>query len=91
MTPKQMLPRKVAAWCHECNALVAVNTSEETYELGGYKVINGERTEWSNYAGRRLVSHCKTCGTLVDANSLPHEAIDCLRVIAEMIHAGYDG
>jgi len=91
MTPKKLLPRKVAAWCYECKALVPVNTSEESYEKGSYKIINGERTEWSEYGGRRLICHCKTCGNIVDANSLPGEAIDCLRVIAEMIHAGYKG
>lgn len=84
---KQLLPRGVAAWCHGCNGFVAADKCEETYSYGEYKIVDGKRRDFERGAGRRLAFFCAKCKQQIDVNNLPHQAIDRLRFIAEVIHA----
>jgi len=88
--PKYWLPRKVGAWCGRCGGFVKIKmktittTKTELFEVKGdmeYEFEIQHRPETKN------CGFCATCGDSVDVTSLPHEAIDRLRLIAELVHA----
>lgn len=95
MTPKKLLPRKVNAWCLNCNSFVPIKLRTATVESGTWEKIRSDGynidIDTLHKPVTKNIAFCKRCDHEVDCNILPSQAIDCLRVIAEMIHAGYDG
>lgn len=83
----KMLPRGVGAWCFQCNGLVAIAQYVETTQTGRFMIRDGKRIEWMDNTKTVMQGYCAKCGAEVETDRLPFQAIDRLRMIAEMIHA----
>ena len=92
MRIRMLLPKKVGAWCHYCNGFVPTTQRKVTTTEGRYIKQRGDGVdvdiEWEQKPVVKNQSFCKKCGAFVDSSNLPHQAIDRLRLIAEMLHGG---